>query len=130
MRAIMHQDRESKLARADKRDGEQIGHRIGPPRDQRDRAQYQRPRVRDQRCAPPARTPAQIDQLLLRQEIASAHAKRGHGGASRSDWVEADTSRSPTRRRRAAARAGLAVVCSPSTRNISARSSSGKRPMA
>jgi hypothetical protein len=40
MRAVMHQDRKSELARADDADRQQKGQRIGPPRYQCDRAQY------------------------------------------------------------------------------------------
>ncbi|MEY9481445.1 hypothetical protein ABH981_005658 [Bradyrhizobium ottawaense] len=79
MCAIMHQDREAQLARADDCDGEGIGDRIGPPRDQGDRANDQRPGVRDQRNTFPGHTLSHVGKLVVGQEIAGTHAKRGHG---------------------------------------------------
>src|SRR3954467_7807490 len=65
MRAVMHQDRKSELARADDSDREKEYQRIGPPRHQRDRTQYQRPRMRDQGYPLPRHTLAHGDQLVL-----------------------------------------------------------------
>ena len=110
MRAVMHQDREPELARADDAHRQQKGQRIGPPRHQRDRAQYQRPRMRDQGDPLPRHALAHGDQLILVQEVAGTHAKRGHDDLSPSDVFESEASRSPTRRSRVLSPAVLVVA--------------------
>ena len=130
MRAVMHQDGQSKLARADDADRQHKRQRIGPPRDQRDRAQYQRPGVRDHGSTLPRRTLAHGDQLILGQKIAGPHAKRGHDEVPPSGESETDASPSSTTRSRVTSPAVLVVACSPSTRSISAHSSSAERPIA
>src|SRR6185437_15220587 len=113
--------------RADDADRQQIGQRIGPPRNQRDRAQYQRPRVGDQGRALPGRTLPHGVQLILGEKIAGAHAKRSHEVVSPSDEV---LPRSPTRRSRAPSSVDAAVACAPSARNSSLHISSAARPIA
>ena len=78
MRAVMHQDRKPELARADDADREQKGQRIGPPCDQRDRAQYQRPGMRDQGDALPRHA------LGARRSIDPRSESRGHACEARS----------------------------------------------
>ena len=82
MRAVMHQDREPELARADDANRQQKGQRVGPPRDQRDRPEDQRPGMRDQGDALPRHALAHGDQLILVQKVAGTHAKRGHDDVS------------------------------------------------
>jgi len=82
MRAVVHQDGKAELARADDRDCENISDGIRPPRDQGNCANDQRPGVRDQRNAFPGHTLAHVGKLVVGQEIAGTHAKRGHGLAS------------------------------------------------
>src|SRR6185437_933608 len=124
----MHQDGKPELPRADDADRQQIGQRIGPPRDQRDRAQYQRPRMGDQGRALPGRTLPDGVQLILSKKIAGAHAKRSHEAASPSDEVLPPCS--PTRRSRAPSSVDAAVACAPSARNSSLHISSAARPIA
>src|SRR6478735_5264023 len=130
MGAVMHQDREAQLARADDADRQQKSQRIWPPRYQRDRTQDQRPRMYDQSGALPGRALTHRDQLILGKKIAGTHAKRGHDEVSPSGEFETDGSRSPTRRRRALSPTDFVVACSPNTRSISAHNSSGERPIA
>jgi hypothetical protein len=78
MRAVMHQDREPELTRADDAYRQQKGQRVGPPRHQRDRPQYQRPRMRDQGDTLPRHALAYRDQLIFVQEVAGTHAECGH----------------------------------------------------
>src|SRR3954469_4201794 len=94
MRAVMHQDRKSELARADDADSQQKGQRIGPPGHQRDRSQYQHPRMRDQGYPLPRHALAHGDQLILVQEVAGTHAKRGHDEVSMSGLPLSSTRRS------------------------------------
>src|SRR5689334_11690884 len=129
MRAVMHQDRKPELARADDADRQQEGQRVGPPRDQGDRTQDQRPGMRDQGNPLPRHALAHGDQLILVQEVAGTHAKRGHD-ASPSNKSESDVSRSSTRRSRMLLSAVLVVAWSPSTRSISAPISSADLPIA
>ena len=127
MRAVMHQDREPELARADDADRQQEGQRIGPPRDQRDRTQDQRPGMRDQGDALPGHALAHGDQLILGQEVAGTHAKRGHDDLSPSGELIGCVAVADETQPRVVA-GGLVVACSPSTRSISAHSSSADGP--
>jgi hypothetical protein len=79
MRTVMHQDRKAKLARADDGDGDDVGDRIGPPRNQSDRTNDQRPGVRNECDALLGDALAHVGQLIIGQEIPGTHAKRGHG---------------------------------------------------
>src|SRR4029453_553870 len=110
MRAVMHQDRKPELARADDAHRQQKGQRVGPPRPQRDRSQYQRPRMRDQGDTLPGHALAYGDQLILVQEVAGTHAERSHDDLSPSDVSELEASRSPTRRSRVLSSAGFVVA--------------------
>ena len=82
MRAVMHQDGEPELARTDDADRQQKGQRIGPPCDQRNRPQYQRPCMRDQGHPLPRHALTYGDQLILAQKVTGTHAKRGHDDPS------------------------------------------------
>ena len=84
------------------------------------------PRMCDQGDALPGRTPAHGDQLILGQEIAGTHAKRGHDDSLPPGEFETDGSGSPTRRSRALSPASFVVACSPSTRSISVHNSSAR----
>ncbi len=79
MGTVMHQDRQPELARADDRNRQYKGKRIGPCRDHCDRTQDQRPGMRDQGDALPGRPRADLDEFLLAHDVAGAHAKCGHG---------------------------------------------------
>ena len=79
MCAVMHQDRQPELARADDGNRQHEGEGIGPRRNHRDRTQNQRPCMRDQGDALPGRPRADLDQFLLAHDVAGSHAKRGHG---------------------------------------------------
>src|SRR5581483_7499685 len=97
MRAIMHEDCESQLPRTDDSDrkwiGQQDKRRMRAARDQRNRARDQRPGVHDHRDALPGEALAHSDELVVAEDIAGMHAKRGH------DWISpSDVASLPTRR--------------------------------
>src|SRR5437762_10682816 len=130
MGAVMHQDRKPELARADDADRQQKDQWVGPPRDQRNRSQYQRPRMRYEGHPLPRHALADSDQLILVQEVAGTHAKRGHDDLSPSGESESEASRWPTRRSRVLSAMVFAVARSPSTRSISLHISAAERPTA
>ena len=110
MRAVMHQDREPELARADDAHRQQkvsgLGHHATSAID---------PNISAHACAIRAmpfqrHALAHGDQLILVQEVAGTHAKRGHDDLSLSGESESEASRSPTRRSRVLSSAILAVA--------------------
>src|SRR6266550_5465155 len=125
----MHQDRKPELARADNRDRQHDGERIGPHRNHRDRAEDERPCMRDQGNALPGEARAYFDELLLGHQVAGANAKGGHGCFSLLlDALSGAEFPDLTTLSRAASEG--ASACGPSRRSISATSSSGERPIA
>src|SRR5207247_274493 len=127
--AVMHQDRKPELARADNRNRQHEGERIGPQRNHRDRAKNERPCMRDQGNALPGGPRAYLDQLLLGHQVAGANAKCGHGCFSL--LLDAlSGAEFPVLTTLSRAAAGGASACGPSRRSISAASWSGERPIA
>src|SRR5260370_27260868 len=127
--AVMHQDRKPELARADNRNRQHEGERIGPHRNHRDRAEDQRPCMRDQGNALPCGAGAYLDELLLGHQVAGANAECGHRCFSL--LVDAlSGAEFPDLTTLSRAVAAGASACGPSRRSISAASSSGGRPLA
>ena len=82
VRAVMHQDGEAELARADQHDGDDVCERIGEDRDQRNRAEDHGPGMRDQRNAFPLDALAQMRKLRGREQLAGQNAADGHKAAA------------------------------------------------
>src|SRR5436190_13077042 len=131
MGAVVHEDGEAQLARADDTDRKQIGQRIWPPRDQRDGTDDQGPGVHDHRDALPCVPLAHGDQFILAEKIAGAHAEHGHDQISPSGELGAAATSPPTTRSFALTDADPgSLACWPTTRSISRVKSSGERPIA
>src|SRR5258708_6175580 len=114
----MHQDRQHE------------GERIGPHGNHRDRAEDQRPCMRDQGNALPGGPGAYLDELLIGHQVAGANAKCGHGCFSLLLDALSAGAEFPDLTTLSRAAAGDASACGPSRRSISAASSSGERLIA
>jgi hypothetical protein len=77
MFSVVHEDREAELARTDDGDRQQEGQRVGPQGDHGDRAQDQRPGMRDQRDTLPGRAGAHLREFLLSHQVPGRDARCG-----------------------------------------------------
>ena len=80
MRALVHEDGETKLTRADQHDGKNVGQRVGKYGHERHRSEDDGPRMGDEADTSPLDRIAQAGELLGRHELTSGDTVRSACG--------------------------------------------------